>query len=85
MMRKNRSEEGRRIFESTFRLFPQDLQLRYGAAEACMEARDLPCAQHQFEAILALDRTQGLAMLKYGSLIAEKHNATMEELIQAHR
>jgi len=85
MMRQNRSEEGRGIFERTFKLFPRDLWLRYDAAEACVEVQDLLCAEHQLEAILALDKTQGLAMLKYGSLIAEKPDATTDELVKSHK
>lgn len=85
LIRQNKTQEGKSVFEKTFKLFPRGLGLRYDAADACLMAQDLQCAEHLFALIVDMDKTQGMAMLKYGVLIAEKENATAEELIKSHK
>ncbi len=83
MLRLNKTAEGKSIFERTFNLFPGSLSLRYDAAEACQIAGDSLYAERLYTSILSEDRTQGMAMLKYGILISEKDNATAEELVKS--
>lgn len=85
LMKQNKTREGKSTFDKAFKLFPQKLGLRYDAAQACLMVQDRECAERLYAQIIELDKKQGMALLNYSTIIAEKVNATPEELVKAHK
>ena len=85
LIKLNRIQQMRSMFDKAFQQFPQNLELMFYAAEACMLLGDKDCAEGHYRKILNLEKRQGLAMFHYGEIIASKEFATNDELITAQK
>lgn len=85
LIKLNRTQEVTVMFRKAIQLFPNSLELKFYAADACYLMGDRDCAKGYYTKIISLDKYQGLAMLKYGEIIAEKESAPVDEMLKAHK